>query len=272
MVSNCFFESVWNILNEGNICVKFEEFHKFYKNFKRYHDIDFDLNNEVRLLERPSYANFCNVVSMRDLNKKIPSDKKYVNFIHSIAHIEFCAIDIALDAVYRFRGLPRSYYEDWLEVACDEIRHFNMINELLNDNGVKYGDFVVHDGLFVALCKTQNSLLKRMALLPRYMEANGLDANAHIIKKLEFENNNERLIKILNIILQEEISHVSKGDKWFKYACEHENISTQEYVNIIKELYPNAFKSVRELNENARIKAGFSIDEINNIKMIAKGS
>ncbi len=147
-----------------------------------------------------------------------------------------------------------------------------MIENLLKEQGAKYGDLSVHDGLFIALCKTQESLVKRMALLPRYMEANGLDANAHIIQKLQKEGGDKELIGALNVILQEKISHVSKGDKWFKFACKQLNINPSEYINIIQTLYPNSFKTSRELNEADRLKAGFSKEELEMIKKFTKVS
>ncbi len=207
---------------------------------------------------------------MKELNKKVKPKDKNLNFIHSVAHIEFSAIDIALDACYRFRNLPREFYEDWLEVAEDEIRHFCMIENLLLKQCGRYGELSVHDGLFIALQKTSSSLTSRMALLPRYMEANGLDANAHIIKRLEGEGGNEELIECLKVILKEEVSHVYKGDKWFKFACKKEGIDENSYFDIILSLYPNSFKNVREINEQDRLKAGFSKEELCLIKNFSK--
>ena len=180
-----FFDEIWDILNEGDVELKFLKFELFYEKFRSNLDICFDEISAPNALTTPCYAKFCDVVSMKELNKKVKPKDKNLNFIHSVAHIEFSAIDIALDACYRFRGLPREFYEDWLEVAEDEIRHFCMIENLLTKQGGKYGELSVHDGLFIALQKTSDKLTSRMALLPRYMEANGLDANAHIIKRLE---------------------------------------------------------------------------------------
>lgn len=267
-----FFGEIWQIINESDVELKFSNFAKFYENFKRGDERNFTRLSPAQNLTEPCYAKFCKVFSMKELNKKTKQKDKNLAFIHSVAHIEFSAVDIALDACYRFDGLPREYYADWLEVAEDEIRHFKMIEHLLIKQGGKYGDLPVHDGLFVALQKTQNSLISRMALLPRYMEANGLDANAHIIEKLSANGADGELISALLVILDEEISHVAKGDRWFKFACEQGGISCDEYVKIICNLYPNAFKSARELNETARLKAGFSANELEIIKNYQKGS
>ena len=265
-----FFDEIWDILNEGDVGLKFLKFELFYEKFRSNLDICFDEISAPNELTTPCYAKFCDVVSMKELNKKVKPKDKNLNFIHSVAHIEFSAIDIALDACYRFRGLPREFYEDWLEVAEDEIRHFCMIENLLTKQGGRYGELSVHDGLFIALQKTSDRLTSRMALLPRYMEANGLDANAHIIKRLEAEGGQEELIECLKVILEEEVSHVYKGDKWFKFACKKEGVDEKSYFDIILNLYPNSFKSIREINEKDRLKAGFSEEELSWIKNFSK--
>ena len=132
--------------------------------------------------------------------------------LHAITHIEFSAIDLALDACYRFQKLPREYYKDWMEVADDEVRHFKMLINLLKKYGVEYGDYPVHQGLFEASMRALE-FIPRMALIPRYMEANGLDANQALIAKLKTIPNTEEVIEVLEVILKEEIDHVKKGDK-----------------------------------------------------------
>ena len=272
-----FFDQIWEILECGDKELKFDKYKRFYAEYKAG---KFDAKieeggkfNDIKPLRRPSYEAFCEVVAMREIGGKKQADKQKA-FLHSIAHIEYSAVDIALDAVYRFRALPKAYYDDWLEVAEDEIRHFKMIEEHMAKFGVKYGDFTVHDGLFIALQNTSESLLERMAVLPRYMEANGLDANAFMLKKLETERekdeNKAQLCEILQVILDEEISHVSKGDRWFKFACEKEGVSPEIYSQIVQKIYPKAFLQTRELNVSARLKSGFSEAEIEHIKNIAK--
>ena len=272
-----FFDQIWEILECGDKELKFDKFKRFYAEYKA-GKFDAQIEeggkfDEIKQLERPSYAEFCEVVAMREIGSKKQADKQKA-FLHSIAHIEYSAVDIALDAAYRFRALPKAYYNDWLEVAEDEIRHFKMIEEHMAKFGVKYGDFTVHDGLFIALQNTSASLLERMAVLPRYMEANGLDANAFMLKKLETEREKDGskawLCEILQVILDEEISHVSKGDRWVKFACEKEGVSPEIYAQIVQKIYPKAFLQSRELNLSARLKSGFSEAEIEHIKNIAK--
>ena len=272
-----FFDQIWDILECGDKELKFDKFKRFYAEYKA-GKFDAQIEeggkfDDIKPLRRPSYAAFCKVVAMREIGDKKQADKQKA-FLHSIAHIEYSAVGIALDAAYRFRALPKAYYDDWLEVAEDEIRHFKMIEEHMAKFGAKYGDFTVHDGLFIALQNTSASLLERMAVLPRYMEANGLDANAFMLKKLETERekdeNKAQLCEILQVILDEEISHVSKGDRWFKFACENEGVSPEIYAQIVQKIYPKAFLQSRELNVSARLKSGFSEAEIEHIKNIAK--
>ncbi|MFC2345613.1 ferritin-like domain-containing protein [Campylobacter sp.] len=272
-----FFDQIWEILECGDKELKFDKFKQFYAEYKA-GKFDAQIEeggkfDEIKPLRRPSYAAFCEVVAMREIGGKKQAEKQKA-FLHSIVHIEYSAVDIALDAAYRFRALPKAYYDDWLEVVEDEIRHFKMIEEHMAKFGVKYGEFTVHDGLFIALQNTSSSLLERMAVLPRYMEANGLDANAFMLKKLETEREKDeskaRLCEILQVILDEEISHVSKGNRWFKFACEKEGVSPEIYSQIVQKIYPKAFLQSRELNVSARLKSGFNEAEIEHIKNIAK--
>lgn len=264
-----FFKEIRRILDCGDRDKKFADFKDFYESFKSGAPVISD--DEILPLQTPSYADFCEVVSMKELGeRKLKAGEKEKAFLHSIAHIEYSAIDIALDAVYRFRGMPRDYYADWLEVAEDEIRHFKAIESYMLNFGVKYGDYPVHNGLFIALQNTSNSLLERMAVLPRYMEANGLDANAFMLKKLEKDPSKESLREILRVILDEEISHVNKGDRWFKFECERFGLSPSIYISTVQKIYPKAFLQDREFNVEARLKSGFTQEELTLIRNLSK--
>lgn len=258
-----FFTSVWECLNEGSISSKVVKFRAIQANLA---SCSFESIDRPRPLKEPSYASFCDVYTLETFPRQKSGTQ---SFLHAVAHIEYSAIDIALDACYRFRSLPNEYYKDWLEVADDEIRHFEMITKELEKHGAKYGDFPVHNGLFVALGRTSHSLLERMAILPRHMEASGLDANTNIINKME--KNNE-LIPLLEIIREEEISHVSKGDKWFRYACERENKDPNEWLNIVQSYYPKAFANQKTIDKERRLKAGFSQAELEKIEQIAQNA
>jgi len=219
-----------------------------------------------KLFSTPSYASFCEIVAPKSLpmRKDFDTNEGLATLVHSIAHIEFSAIDLALDAVYRYVEMPQVYKKDWLEVASDEIRHFKMLNELLESLGFKYGDFPVHSGLFDAAIKTAHNHLDRMAIVPRYFEASGLDVSPQIVKKLENKRkipNIARLIAILDIIYLEEIDHVRKGDRWFKYLCEQEDKETTVYFEILQR-YALLDKHRPHVNVAGRKEAGFTCQEI----------
>ncbi len=218
------------------------------------------------VFSEPSYANSCTIVAPKSLRtrKDFDSSEGLATLVHSIAHIEFSAIDLALDAVYRYANMSMEYKVDWLEVASDEIRHFKMLNDLLLELGFSYGDFPVHCGLFDAANNTAGNILDRMAIVPRYFEASGLDVSPQIIKKLHNKRKIPaiaKLIEILNIIYEEEIGHVLKGDKWFKYLCDKEGKDFSIYFEIL-ERYNLLAKHRPHVNVEARKEAGFSCDEI----------
>ena len=254
-----FFDEIWECLNCSDLEQKFDKFIQIWNNFQYY---KMEHNSPILPLITPSYAKFCDVKSLKELKQKHSTQA----FLHSIAHIEYSAIDIALDACYRFRNLPIEYYFDWLEVAKDEIYHFKMIANKMSELGVKYGDYAVHDGLFVALKQTQNSLINRMAVLPRYMEANGLDSNLFMMQKLISNGDKDGILEILKVIHKEEIDHVSKGDKWFKFACERDGVEHSNWIDIIRDYYPRAFEAKRALDVKHRLMAGFSQDEIDRMQ------
>ena len=214
----------------------------------------------------PSYAKRCKIVAPKALptRKDFDTQEGLATLVHAIAHIEYSAIDLALDAVYRYPHMNMQYKIDWLEVAKDEIRHYKMLEELLIDLGFEYGDFSVHSGLFDAANNTKENILERMAIVPRYFEASGLDVNPQIIKKLDNRRKNphvKRLIDMLNIIYDEEIDHVYKGDKWFKYLCKLEGKEDDVYFEIL-ERYELLHKHRPHINIVARKEAGFTCSEI----------
>lgn len=138
--------------------------------------------------------------------------------IHALAHIEFNAINLALDAAHRFSGMPVAYYAEWLRVAAEEAQHFDLLNTHLATLGYAYGDFPAHNGLWDMALKTAHDPLVRMALVPRVLEARGLDATPLIVEKLRAVNDT-RMIDILGVIERDEIGHVAIGSRWFCWLC-----------------------------------------------------
>ena len=265
-----FFQILENIIEIKNPKSKIENFYDFYQRYKS-GSIGFEEEYKSKEFLEPSYNTICQIISPQNVPKRknLTTADGQINLLHAIAHIEYSAIDLALDASYRFQNLPKEYYDDWLKVADDEIRHFIMLEKLLEELGASYGDVPVHNALFEASQRTQ-TLVERMAVVPRYLEANGLDATPMIITKLKKLPSNEmiqKIIKSLEIIVDEEIEHVKNGDIWFNYACKEENLSTDIYFTIIEEYYPQGFLRPKNLNIEARKEAGFSCSEL---KFIAK--
>jgi len=266
-----FFTTLSSIITQSDRSKKIALFEKLFEAFT-HEDVTYDHEEPVIRFTKPSYSTVCQVISPQKLpkRKRLDTAQGQIIFIHAVAHIEYSAIDLALDAAYRFRNMPRSYYQDWLEVASDEIRHFLMLVELLESLGSYYGAIPVHDSLFEAGVLTQ-TLLDRMAVIPRYMEANGLDANPKFIEKLKKLDSTPmiaRLTEVLEVILEEEVDHVLKGDRWFEYACEQEGKEKSIYFEIIKKYYPKTFPRTHSVNIEARKRAGFSCDELYTIAKV----
>jgi uncharacterized ferritin-like protein (DUF455 family) len=267
-----FFATLESILQAPSSSEKIEAFNAFYETYKN-GGCSFEEGYEPVVFETPAYAPFTNVVEPKDVPKRknLTDDEGQLLLLHAIAHIEYSAIDLALDAVYRFAGLPKAYYDDWLEVADDEVRHFQMIDELMKEVGGKYGDVPVHNMLFEASMRTLD-FLDRMAVVPRFLEANGLDATPEIVEKLnklpkgqKHQPMIEKIIAALGVIVEEEVDHVLKGDRWFEYACENEGVDKSVYFEIVDKYYPNSFPRKKYLNIEARKEAGFSCSELNTI-------
>ncbi len=218
--------------------------------------------------KEPSYASICRIVEPDRLEKRrnFKTKRGLAILLHAIAHIEYSAIDLALDAVYRFAQMPREFRIDWLEVAQDEVRHFRMLESILKELGYRYGDFPVHQGLFDAAKHTQADPLERMAVIPRHYEATGLDVNPKIINKLRPHAELEavaRSIEALEIIYKEEIDHVRKGDRWFRYCCERRGLKPDTTFYEILEQYGLLKGQLnRALNIPARKAAGFHCKEL----------
>lgn len=261
-----FYNTIEAILEEQSVHVKIEKFKQFYEEYKK-NDIDFLSESEAKYFENPSYSSTCKIVPPQNVPKRsnFTTKEGQIVLLHAIAHIEYSAIDLALDAAYRFRSLERQFYDDWLEVANDEVKHFLMLESLLHELDAKYGDVAVHDALFEASQRTQ-TLLERMAVVPRYLEANGLDATPLILKKFQKLPQNamlDKITKALHVILEEEVSHVKKGDYWFAFACKQEGKDKDVYFEIIDKYYPQGFLRPRVVNTDARKEAGFTCKEIN---------
>jgi uncharacterized ferritin-like protein (DUF455 family) len=180
--------------------------------------------------------------------------------LHAIAHIEFNAINLALDAVWRFPGLPEPYYRDWLRVAGEEALHFGLLREHLQGLGHDYGDFPAHDGLWTMTARTAHDVLARMALVPRTLEARGLDATPPLQRKFE-RAGDLRAVEILEIILRDEVGHVRIGNRWYRWLCEQRGLDPVALYPELAARY-DAPRPRPPLNRPAREAAGFSAEEL----------
>lgn len=180
--------------------------------------------------------------------------------LHAVAHIEYSAIDLALDHAFRFRDLPVDYTADWLHVAADEARHFALLQDHLRSIGYDYGDFPVHDSLWQMAVRTAHDPLARMALVPRLMEARGLDATPPILEKLQLAGDLEA-VHILDVILQDEIGHVAIGDRWFRYLCAMQGRDAEACYRELIVRHRAPWPQL-PMNEKARRAAGFSVGEL----------
>ena len=182
-----------------------------------------------------------------------------IALLHAVAHIEFNAINLALDATLRFPDMPDDYYRDWLSVAADEARHFGMLRERLREHGADYGEFPAHNGLWEMAEKTAHDVLHRMALVPRVLEARGLDVTPGMITRLK-QAGDTRSADILRVILDEEIRHVAIGTRWFRFCCEQRGEDADTGFRRLLVRYGVALRP--PLNEAARGAAGFSAEEL----------
>jgi uncharacterized ferritin-like protein (DUF455 family) len=192
--------------------------------------------------------------------RRLGSPEGRAALVHAVAHIEFNAINLALDAVCRFRGMPASYYNDWLSVAFDEARHFQLLQARLQAMGSTYGNLPAHNGLWEMAEKTADSCLVRMALVPRVLEARGLDVTPGMIERLEGVGDHET-VRALRVILEEEVRHVAIGTRWFRHCCAlHDLDPVATFVSLLESRYSGSVRG--PFNLDARYQAGFSAAEM----------
>lgn len=201
------------------------------------------------------------LVAAKDLPRRRKSDQHGVApLIHAITHIEFNAINLAWDAVARFPNMPDEFYADWAQVAAEEAQHFTMLRSHLQTLGYDYGDFPAHNGLWEMAKKTHDDPLKRMALVPRVLEARGLDVTPAMMKKLT-GHGDHRAVEILEIILREEIGHVTIGTRWFNYLCDQRNVDPLlTFKDLLETYFDGELRG--PFHTEARKQAGFTDAEM----------
>ncbi len=187
-----------------------------------------------------------------------------VHLMHAIAHIEFNAINLALDALCRFPNMPSAYYQDWLRVAVEEAEHFALVRAYLRKHGYDYGDFDAHGSLWEMAENSADDVLHRMAFAPRLHEARGLDVTPMMIQRLK-QAKDEAAVAVLEVILREEIGHVAIGSRWFAFVCAQRGLDTETcFRELIHQRYPHGLPG--PLNIEARLQAGFSQQELQGLQ------
>ena len=228
-------------------------------------DVDAPAPQPIGMPGRPARPR---LVPARELPQRgIGSAEGRAAFVHAIAHIEFNAIDLAWDAVYRFRGMPPQFYADWVSVANDESRHFVLLRDRLRELGREYGDFDAHNGLWEMAEKTAHDGLARMALVPRVLEARGLDVTPVMIAKLR-NLGDTATVEILELILQEEVAHVAAGSRWYRWYCELAGVESRSTFRELLAKYAGPVLR-GPFNHQARLLAGFDAEEIATLEQLA---
>lgn len=212
------------------------------------------------------------LVAPRDVPRRSPhTPEGRAALIHALAHIEFNAVNLHWDAVYRFRSMPRAYYDDWIRVADDEVRHFELLRDRLRELGHDYGDFAAHNGLWEMAVKTAHDPLARMAMVPRALEARALDAVPNILERLR-RAGDLRTVELLEVILRDEEEHVAAGSRWLRYLCERQGLDMEQTYRQLLERYMPGRVPRGPLQRAARLRAGFSEAELRWLEQTQDGN
>ncbi|WP_082783564.1 ferritin-like domain-containing protein [Snodgrassella sp. CFCC 13594] len=193
-------------------------------------------------------------------NRKMTTQEGYAALLHAVCHIEFNAINLALDAAYRFRRLPESFTRDWIRVAAEEAKHFGLMRARVQSLGFDYGDFPAHNHLWDMAYKTAFDPLLRMALVPRVLEARGLDVTPPMRAKVA-QRGDEATCAVLDVIYREEVGHVRVGNHWYQYLCAARNLDPMTVFRRLLQRY-DLFIFRGHVNMDAREQAGFSAFEL----------
>ncbi len=229
------------------------------------HDLATPPQAPIQRIPDPGRPTKPELIAPRDLSRRSPASQIGRSAMaHAFAHIEFNAINIGLDAVYRFDHQPAAFYRDWLRVAAEEGKHFQLLNDYLAEHGQTYGDYPAHDSLWETVHATDHDALTRMALIPRVLEARGLDVTPGIAEKLR-RHGDTALADILGIIYTDEIGHVEIGTRWFRHHCAERGLDAREHFRQLLNEYMHG-RIRGPYDEPGRRQAGFSPEEIADLK------
>jgi uncharacterized ferritin-like protein (DUF455 family) len=229
--------------------------------------LDADATRAGPVADLPGRPARLELVPPRQLKaRKLTSRDGRAAMIHAVVHIEFNAINLAWDAVQRFRTMPRAFLDDWVRIAAEEAEHFGLMRERLRDLGYDYGDFPAHDGLWEMAQRTAHDPLIRMALVPRVLEARGLDVTPGMILRFQGVDDDETAAR-LGVILSEEVDHVAAGSRWFRSLCDQRQLAPAPTYFALLDTYMTG--DIRgPLNLDARRRAGFDADELERLQAL----
>ncbi len=212
-------------------------------------------------LDQPGRLARPEIVVPSELNKRnMRSVEGRASLIHSMAHIELTAVNLAWDSVYRYRDMPRQFYDDWVIAAGEESVHFFALRDRLRELGYDYGDFPAHDGIWKMALSTADDLMHRMGIVHRVFEARALDVVPRTIEKFN-RKGDKAMVDTLTMIANDEVGHVSAATRWFRYRCEQEGLdSDKSFFDLLARYMKGPLKG--PFNREIRIKAGFSENEI----------
>ncbi len=233
-------------------------------------ELSLDTDQQWEPINEPGRPERPVLVSPRDLPRRtLAHAEGRAALIHAVAHIEFNAINLAWDVVQRFCGLPRAFYDDWVRIAREEAYHFGLMRQRLLDLGSDYGAFPAHDGLWDMARRTAHDLLVRMALVPRVLEARGLDVTPGMIERFRGAGDLET-VAALEIILRDEVGHVAVGSRWFRTLCEERALDPESvYFELVDDYLRGEIRC--PLNLPDRRRAGFGDRELQRLQgMCAK--
>ncbi|MCK5813084.1 MAG: ferritin-like domain-containing protein [Cocleimonas sp.] len=257
----------YQILMESDIELKLQQTVALYtQQKKQLSNLDDAPVKSIPIPGRPPQPDLISPKKLK--HRKLNSESGRAHLIHAVTHIEFNAINLALDAVYRFRNMPADFYIDWLQVASEEAHHFTLLRKRLEKMGYHYGDLPAHNGLWEMTLKTDHDVMARMALVPRVLEARGLDVTPGMMQRLEKAGDQET-VAILDIILEEEIGHVAIGSKWFHYCCAQRELDPiATFRELLLKYMGTPLRS--PLHTEARLQAGFSQQELDELLAMEK--
>lgn len=265
-MANNIYQCIFNALMESSISAKTAQINQLCDDLAANKPFSFSAVT-VQKVEVPGRPSQPELVDPRQVKRRsFASLKGRLTLMHSFAHIEFNAVNLALDAAYRFQQMPQQFTLDWLKVAQEEALHFSLINQYLQQHDASYGDYPAHNGLWDMVKKTDHDVLIRMALVPRVMEARGLDVTPKMIERF-LQIKDQSAVDILSVIYQDEIGHVEIGNKWYDYCCKQQQV---EPIATFKALVGEYFEGKLRgpFNRPARKQAGFSEKELNELESL----